>query len=72
MIKYMCAEKGCNGEISYSNFMKHKKLGTIAMCKSCFMKNLCKNPKNHPNFKNGITVNKNYCIDCKIHARLRQ
>lgn len=33
-------------------------------CKSCAKKELYKNPKNNPNYKDGRSLEKHYCIDC--------
>lgn len=35
-------------------------------CMSCTTKERFKNPKNHPRYKNGYTLEKHYCIKCGI------
>jgi len=54
----------------YSDNNKCKDCGKLIQnnskkCRHCSQKGKYKNPKNHPNFKTGFTLEKHYCIDCK-------
>lgn len=55
----------CRNKYIAENFIKNKKRSIQFKLKiSKFMKQLLKNPQNHPNWRGGISLNKK-CIDCE-------
>ena len=54
--KYYCKEKDCNNDICYDTW----KIGS-GLCRSCAMKKLFQNPKNHPSYIDGRTHEICYC-----------